>query len=120
MSDIDTITNAHILFSGAIPTGTTVYVPIPVKAGCIGAFIGWPDAVSSATITLELTSNMTVSPVVAGTAAQWKDSGVSITGPAASAAGSSLVNVENVRQRRARIKIVTAAATTLDIRDGIE
>lgn len=105
------------LFDDKIPTSTTLYVEVPVRSGAVGAFIGWPDATSSATITLELTSDPKVS--YADTAANaWKDSGVTITGPAASAAGAAAVNVENVRQRRARIKIVTAAVTTLRIWDG--
>lgn len=106
-----------ILFSGRILSGATVYVPVPVRNGTIGAFIGWPDAVSSATITLELAS-APVGPTVAGTAAQWSDSAITLTGPAASAAGSARIDVENCRQKQARIKIVTAAVTTIDIWDG--
>lgn len=108
-----------ILFSGKIATSTTLYVPVPIRDGAIGVQIGWPDAVSSATITLELGSTPAAS-TVAGTANQWTtESGVSITGPAASAAGSVTVNVENVRQKQARLKIVTAAVTFLDIWDGL-
>jgi len=112
--------NLAILFQGKVATSTTLYVPVPIHNGTIGAHIGWLDAVSSATITLELSSFVSASPTVAGSAWEWKDSGVSLTGPAASAAGSILVNVENVRQRHARLKIVTAAVSFLDIRDGIE
>jgi len=111
-------TELPILFRGTIPTSTTLYVPVPIRAGTLGAHIGWLDAVSSATITLELGSFAAAAPTVAGAAWEWKDSGVSITGPAASAAGASIVNVENVRQRFARLKIVTAAACNFDIRDG--
>lgn len=110
---------AGILFSGRIATSTTIYVPVPIRDGKIGAQISWPDAVSSATITLEL-SSQPVSSTAAGAANQWTtESGVSITGPAASAAGSATVNVENVRQKQARFKIVTAAVTFLDIWDGL-
>jgi hypothetical protein len=112
-------TEPGVLFSGRIPTSTTIYVPVPIRDGKIGAQIGWPDAVSSATITLEL-SSAPASPSVAGRADHWTtESGVSITGPAASAAGSTTVNVENVRQKQARFKIVTAAVTFLDIWDGL-
>lgn len=107
----------NILFAGSVPTSTTFYVPVPVRDGCLGVDIGWKDAVSSATITLELTS-FDASFTTAGAAWEWKDSGVSITGPAASAAGGAQVHVENVRQRRARLKIVTAAVSNFDIRDG--
>lgn len=108
-----------VLFSGRIATSTTLYVPVPIRDGKIGAQIGWPDAVSSATITLEL-SSQPVSPTIAGPANHWTtESGVSITGPAASAAGSVTVNVENVRQKFARFKIVTAAVTHLEIWDGL-
>ncbi len=108
---------AGILFSGRIASGVTVYVPVPIRDGTIGATIGWPDAVSSAAITLELASGP-YSATTAGTAAQWHDSALTFTGPAASAAGSIGIDVENCRQRLARIKVVTAAVTTLDIWDG--
>lgn len=105
-----------ILFSGVIPTSTTIYVPVPVRNGQIGAQITWPDAVSSATITLEIGSTP-AAPSVAGTA-KWSDSALTFTGPAASAAGTLAINIENCRQKFARIKIVTAAVTTLDVWDG--
>lgn len=106
------------LFNGKVANGETLYVEVPIRDGAIGAQIGWKDATSSATITLELSSFPGVSAVNAGAAWEWKDSGVSITGPAAAAAGSSLVDVENVRQRRARLKIVAAALCVLEIHDG--
>lgn len=107
-----------VLFAGKLASGVTQYIPIPVRKGTIGAQIGWLDAVSSATITLELSSFAEVSSTVAGTAWQWSDSGLTITGPAASAAGSVRIDVENCRQPLARIKIVTAAISNFDIRDG--
>lgn len=106
-----------VLFNGRIPSGETVYVEVPIRNGCLGAFIAWKDAVSSATITLELTSIIGAAHS-APASWYWKDSGVSITGPGATALGSSLVNVENVRQRRARLKIVAAAACEFFITDG--
>lgn len=107
-----------VLFRDRIASGATVYVPVPIRNGALGAHIGWPDAVSSATITVEFSSIPGISTEAAGTAAQWADSALTFTGPAATAAGSLLINIENVRQRAARIKIVTAAITNLDIRDG--
>jgi len=44
------------LFTGTVASGATIYVSVPIRDGRIGAFVGWLDAVSSATITLELTS----------------------------------------------------------------
>jgi len=108
-----------VLFKDKIATSFTLYVPVPIRDGKIGVQISWPDAVSSATITLEL-SSQPVSATVAGAANHWTtESGVSITGPAATAAGSVTVNVENVRQRQARLKIATAAVTFLEIWDGL-
>ena len=112
------MTIENSLFQGRIASGATIYVPVPIRNGALGVHIGWPDAVSSATITLELSSRDGIAVTVAGTGDQWFDSLVVIVGPAASAAGSAPVNVENCRQRLARLKIVTAAVTTLDIRDG--
>lgn len=109
------------LFKGTLTNPATQYIGVPIKEGCIGLHIGWKDATSSATITLELSSfNASDAPVAeAGSAWEWKDSGVSITGPAGAAAGAALVNVENVRALRARLKIVTAANCDLEIYDGL-
>lgn len=112
---------AKPIFKGTIPISTTKYVGLPIHDdGNVGAQIAWKDATSSATITLELScfSSDEAPNDEAGSAWEWKDSGVTVTGPAGSAAGSSLVNVENVRQLRARLKIVTAAACDLEIYDG--
>jgi hypothetical protein len=103
-----------------VASGETKYAEVPVVNGTIGFQLAWMDAVSSATVTLELTSFPRIAATVAGAAWEWKDSGLTITGPAATAAGSTLVNVENVRQRRARIKIVGAAASSFDLRLGVE
>lgn len=108
------------LFEGPIATSTTKYIGVPVHDGTIGLHIGWKDATSNATITLELTSlDPLVAPVdEAGSAWEWLDSGETITGPSASAAGGTSVHLENVRQRRARLKIVTSAACDFVISDG--
>jgi hypothetical protein len=109
---------AGVLYAGPVANGQTLYVPVPVRNGTIGAQVGWLDATSSATVTLELSSFPGAAATVAGAAHEWKDSGLTITGPAGVAAGSTLVNVENCRQRNARFKIVGAAASMFDIRDG--
>lgn len=110
------------LFRGKIASGVTLYVEVPVRNGVdggrfLGCQVAWLDATSSATITLELTSYRHAGAQDTS-ATMWIDSGLTFTGPAATAAGGLLINVENVRQLRARLKIVTAAITTLDIRDG--
>lgn len=104
------------LFQGSMKNGETRYVPVPVRNGALGALIGWKDATSSATITLELTSGEAA--YGAGQAWEWKDSAVTITGPAASAAGAFLLSVENVRHQRAQLKIVAAAVCSFEIWDG--
>lgn len=109
------------LFKGAIANGITRYINVPVRNGVIGLHIAWLDATSSATITLELTGfDALDAPLDIAAGYKWKDSGVSVTGPAASAAGSSLVNAENVRQARARLKIVAAAACDFEIYDSLD
>lgn len=105
--------------NGTIANAETKYVGVPVVKGMVGVHIAWIDATSSATVTLELTSFPAEEAATDAAASYfWKDSGVSITGPAASAAGSASVNVENVRQSRARLKIVGAANTKLIIYNG--
>jgi hypothetical protein len=116
---MSTTTEDNILFAGKLASGVTQYVEWPVRDGKLGGEISWPDATSAATLTLEFTSRLGVAVTVAGRASEWKDSGVSITGPAGTAEGAALLNLENIRQSRARLKIVTTAVTTLDIRDGM-
>lgn len=104
---------------GNIANAATQYIGVPVIKGMVGCHIAWIDATSSATITLELSSfPEEEAPVATAGTYQWKDSGVSITGPAGSAAGAAVVNVENVRQSRARLKVVGAATTKLIIYNG--
>lgn len=108
-------------FEGAVANGSTIYVGVKVRDGRLGGQIAWTDATSSATITLELTSFGAVDAPVDGAASyKWKDSGLTITGPSASAAGATLVNVDNVQQRRGRYKIVAAAASNFIIHDGAD
>lgn len=118
------MTYANQLFVGSVASGATLYVEVPVRgepdsaARYLGVQIGWLDATSSATIALELSSFDGAAAVVAGAAWEWKDSGLTITGPTAAAASSTILEVENVRQHRARLKIIAAAACNFDIRDG--
>jgi hypothetical protein len=111
---------AHILFAGAVTNGVTKFVAVPVRKGTIGVDLGWLDATSAATVTLELSSfpNAAANVTAAGAAWEWTPSGLTITGPVASAAGSVGINVENVRQQYARLKIVATANCSFDIRDG--
>jgi hypothetical protein len=101
-----------------IPSGTTLYVPVPIRDNCIGAHVLWRDAVSSAAITLELSS--TEAAAQSGSAADWGTGANSptITGPAATGAGCAIITVTNINQRQARLKIVTAAITNIEVRDG--
>lgn len=108
------------LFEGAIATSTTQYVGVPIRDGKVGIDIGWKDSTTAATLTVEFTSHGPHGAPndAAGDAWEWKDSGETITGPTGSAAGGTLVNFENVRQKRARLKIVTTAACDFVIHDG--
>lgn len=105
---------------GVIAAAATQYIEVPIsRSGVIGLYIAWVDATSSATITLEWTSfGKEDAPVTTAGTYQWKDSGEVITGPAASAAGAAAVNLENVRQGRARLKVVAAANTSLIVCNG--
>lgn len=112
------------LFSGLIPTSTTKYIGVPIyRSGngkVLGIDIGWIDATTAATITLELTSRNSVEAPVetAGTADMWKDSGETFAGPDGSAIGGGGIYVSNVQQQRARLKIVTTATSNFVIMDG--
>jgi hypothetical protein len=103
--------------AGAAVAASTVYVEVPVTDGTIGVQIAWLDAISAATITLELTNygQLEAPAGEAGAAWEWEDSGETITGPAASAAGSLVLNLENVRQRRARLKMVLTATSKIQV-----
>jgi len=110
------------LLKGTLTHPVTQYVAVPIHDGVVGLHIGWLDATSSATITLELSSFPAYDAPYdsAGSAWEWKDSGETITGPAASAAGATLVHLENVRAMRGRLKIVTAATSVFEIYDGAQ
>ncbi len=115
-----------LLFKGTLPTTVTEYVNVPIGPnGRLFLDVQWKDATSSATITIETTGSPAqpegtlvdgVPYTTAGQAWQWKnESGITITGPAASAAGSTKVHVSNLFTKRARLKIVTAAACIFEI-----
>lgn len=109
----------QILFDGTVANGVTQYVGVPIKNGKLGCHIAWLDATSSATITLETTSyNAQDAPTTTAGTYQWYPTAVSITGPAASAAGSFALNVADIYQRRARLKIVAAANSDFEIING--
>jgi hypothetical protein len=107
------------LFKGQLSASTVTYIEIPVRCGCVGAQVAWPDATSAATIGLEFSSNPGAG-ASSTKADDWTDSGVTITGPAATGAGSVMLNVDNIRQKRARIKVTTTAVTNLTVWDGME
>lgn len=117
MTDIATGNNIISSLSN-LASGVTVYVPVPIRDNNIGCHILWRDAVSSATITLELSS--TEASPSSTSAADWGTASNSptITGPAATGAGCAIVTVTNINHRQARLKIVTAAVTSLEVRDG--
>ena len=104
-------TTKNPLFAGSLTHPATQYVGLPINGRALGCTVGWLDATSSATITVELTDTPFEEAAVtdAGSAWEWIDSGETITGPAASAAGGTLIQIENVNHSRARLKIVTAA-----------
>ena len=116
------MSSTHYLFDGTITNGAFVYVGVPISPlGTIGVQISWLDTTTSAAIVLELTNyDADEAPVAsAGSAWKWKDSGVSITGPTGGSTGSSIVNIENVRQRRARLKITATAASRIQVTEGM-
>jgi len=109
------------LFEGSLTHPVTKYIAVPVQpGGIVGVSLGWKDATSSGTFTLELTSHgPDEAPYdAAGDAWEWVDSGESITSPAATAASGTTVRAL-VGARRARIKYVTAANSDIVVYDGM-
>jgi hypothetical protein len=100
----------------------THFVPVPISAedGALGLHIAWLDATSAATITLELSSFASLEAPYdqPGSPWHWIDSGEVIAGPTGAGGGGSLLNVENVRQKQARLRVVVTAATVLEVYDG--
>ena len=126
------------LFEGVQATTTTIAVPIPIVAGCIGVQVAWTDATTAATFVLELSSYPEGRASVgaggagtqlaggghaylAGTAAQfWFNSGETIAPVVAAAAGSFGLNLSNVRQQRARLLITSTADCDWEIWQGVQ
>ena len=104
-----------------VAAAATTYVEISADGGGLHAVqIAWPDATSDAAITLE-TSNWPRGDVAATStnAMHWYDEStapdgpVTIVGPAGSAAGNTMVHMDSVGCKRARLKIVATATTKL-------
>lgn len=126
------------LFKGLQATGTTIVVPVRIVAGCIGLHVSWPDATTAASFVLELSSFPehlvplwaggagTEQPgggkaFLSGASAQfWPNSGETIAPVVAGAAGAFIVNVSNVRQQRARLRITTTANSSWEIYEGTQ
>lgn len=110
------------LFKGSVLTGTTFYVQVPIYRNAIGAMVMWTDTTTAAAITMEYSDlDPEEAPfAVAGTADQWSASGVVITGPAGGSVGNAKVEASFAPHKRARLKIVTSAASVFDIRNGIQ
>lgn len=103
----------------------TYFIGVPVErfggAAFVGLQIAWRTAGFAATFTLELTSyDESDAPVsVAGAANVWIAApGVTIAAATGAGVGASLVNVENVRQKRARLRVVVTVAGLLDVLRG--
>lgn len=111
---------ARTIADGVLYTlaGGTKYVEIPLGDESVsGLFISWPDGTSSATLTLESTlHNSTDAALTSADASLWApETGITITGPAATAKASEMVHLGNNGATRMRLKIVPAADTTLTV-----
>lgn len=108
------------LFEGVVLNTATKFVGVPAHRGVVGVHIGWLDATSAATITLERTSypHEEAPTETAGAADQWKDSGEVIAGPTGAAIGCAQLDIENSRQLRHRLRIVATANCSFKIYDN--
>ena len=95
-----------------IPVGTT-YIGLPVTCGTVGGSVFW-SSVLAATFTVEVTSANQVEAPLTDTSARWVGTGASLPA-AASAAGGFAINLENVRQARARLKVVASVAGEIEV-----
>lgn len=79
-------------------------------------FVGWDDATSNATLTLEHT-NLEVADAAVGIAAadKWASDPTTITGPGGTAIGCSLAHLGNNGAFRTRLKIVVTVEATLTV-----
>jgi len=114
------------LFKGSIANGATAFCPVPIVQGCIGLHGTWPDATSTFTVVLEVSSfnpeEPGAGPEDAANARTWPAMpGVTIT-QTPGAAGSFLVNLSNIRQQRARLRMVGGGGVTslAEIYHGIQ
>lgn len=99
---------------GTIPTTTTLYHPIESGGDLVTSIqFYWNDAVSNATITLEGTNFMNVDSYANDT--RWVTLPITVTGPTATGAGSTLVDISGLGVARLRAKIVTTAVTSIQI-----
>lgn len=112
------------LFEDSLLITTTTYIGVPIHTRqankVLGFTVGWKDGTSAFTIALEFSNeDDNTAPVdEAGSAWEWIDSGETITGGVGSAAGMANVLLMNVQARRARLVIVTTAASDIVVRDG--
>jgi hypothetical protein len=107
------------LFDGSVAAAATQYIHVPISNGKLGVSLHWTDTTTAGTFTLEFTSMGPLdAPVTTAGTYQWKDSGLTLTSPTGGSAGGSLVNVENVRQRRARLKFVATANSAIKVFNG--
>lgn len=124
------------LFEGRQTSGTSIAIPVPVYAGCLGLHVAWNDATTAASFVLELSSfPQERAPfgiaelgfggkgyTLSGTGVdlvKWPDSGQTVATLAAGAAGSFLINIQGVRQHRGRLRITATANCDWVIWDGI-
>jgi len=108
---------AHLAFEGAVLNTVTKYVALRPRDGFVSGTLGWLDATSNATCTLEYTDSADAPAEAAGDAWQWAPSGETVTGPVASAAGVELLSFA-CQHSRARLKIVATADCDLSIWDA--
>lgn len=104
--------------TNGVSAGATHYFEISDGDAIVESVqISWTDATSNAAITLE-SSNFAPPDAAFDTAASyfWYPEPVTITGPVASAAGTFMLPLGNVGQRRFRLKVVVSATTKLIIR----
>lgn len=79
--------------------------------------ISWADATASAAIVLQGTNfDSNEADILAADTFYWVTVPVTITGPVASALGSTLVDVSNLGLKRLRVKVTAAANTTFYLR----
>jgi hypothetical protein len=104
--------------NGTIGVGTT-YIPLPdMQGGHVGSLhIRWPDATTSAVLTVEQSNDPDVL-INSTTAGEWipeADINTAIVSPTGAGAGGTMVHAGNNGAVRSRLKVVAAAVTSLII-----